>query len=621
MVKYARKAEPMTKLHSLCIAILLAAAPAWGGSADVLATLRPKHPRLMLTDGRLAELRTLAKTDKLLARYVADAIATADRDAKRPVLKYVKRGPRLLSVSRAMVNRTYALGLAYRWTGKAVYRDKLVENLLAVCAFKDWNPSHFLDTAEMAHGVGVAYDWLFDDLDAKTRKAVRDGLIASGLKPGLSAYETGRHGWWVRNAFNWNQVCNGGLIVGALAIAETDPSYARKIVPAAAKSLPRALKTYAPDGAWPEGPGYWGYASRYTVHGLAGLQTALGTDLGLSKVPGLSQAGYFPIYGAGPTGLYFNYADVGERSRRRPLPSLFWLGRQYDTPAFIDAEHAVIAKRRASPRHVIWYTPPSGKPLKLDLDRRFRGSVEVALLRSRWNDPTAMFIALKAGYNQVNHGHLDLGSFELDAGGVRWARDIGSDNYNLPGYWSGRPGGKRWTYYRLNSLSHSIPLLGGKGQDPLGKSRMIAFRTTPAAGRAVVDLTDAYDSQAKKVLRGASLLAGRKVALVQDEFEFPKPVELTWAMTTDAKIAPTPGGARLTIKDKRLTVRILSPLGAAFTVESAEQKAPQRTNKGVRRLILRIPKAAGKVRIAVALTLVADTKAIETIELTDLKDW
>ena len=43
------------------------------------------------------------------------------------------------------------------------------------------------------------------------------------------------------------------MIVGALAIAETDPSYAERIVPVAVKSLPLALESYGPDGAGAKG--------------------------------------------------------------------------------------------------------------------------------------------------------------------------------------------------------------------------------------------------------------------------------------------------------------------------------------------------------------------------------
>jgi hypothetical protein len=50
--------------------------------------------------------------------------------------------------------------------------------MLAVAAFADWNPSHFLDTAEMTAGLALGYDW-FADLSAATRATVRQAMISA----------------------------------------------------------------------------------------------------------------------------------------------------------------------------------------------------------------------------------------------------------------------------------------------------------------------------------------------------------------------------------------------------------------------------------------------------------
>jgi len=589
---------------------------------DPLKGLRRNHPRLMLTDEGLADLKALHKRDPALQKCVRAMLDRADACLRKRPLTYAKVGPRLLHVSRDCVDRTYALGLAWRWTGRARYAEAATANLLAVCAFPNWNPSHFLDTAEMSHAVGVGYDWLYATLTEAQRKTIRDGLIRHGLTPGIKAY-TGRRMWWVRSAFNWNQVCNSGLIAGALAIAETDPQYARAILPAAVKSLPTALRSYAPDGAWMEGPGYWHYASRYTAYGLTALRTALGHDFGLSKVEGLAAAGEFPIYTTGSTGLYLNFADSGERSARRPMPCMFWFARTYDQPALADAEHAAIAAGGARPAHLLWYVPPSGaKSHARQLDRHFRGRVEVAVFRGAWGDPAALFVGVKAGYNQVNHGHLDLGNFEVDALGVRWARDLGSDNYNLPSYWDKKPGGKRWRYYRLNSRSHNVPLLDGADQDAAASASFVRFRSDAAGGRVVVNLTGAYPA-ATKVTRGVALIARRRAVLVQDEFQLPHPRELLWGMTTDADITlAKDGSAVLKLKGKQLLARILSPAGAAFEVSSAEQKPPQRPNAGVRRLHVRLAAPKGATTVAILLSPVwPDGPTTDTAPVKPLADW
>jgi hypothetical protein len=587
-----------------------------------LSSLVAGHPRLMLKEADLGFLKASHAEDPVLQKCWQDVQADAEEYLKRRPLVYRKVGPRLLSVSRDCLGRIYALAFAYRWTGDEKYAARAKENLLQVCAFQDWNPSHFLDTAEMSHAVGVGYDWLYAYLDEQTRATIRQALIEKGLKPGLEIYA--KNGWWAKSEYNWNQVCNGGMIIGSLAIAETDPSYAERIVPAAVKSLPLALKSYAPDGAWGEGPGYWNYATSYTAYGLTALDTALGNTFGLLEIDGLSKAGYFPIYTAGPTGLYLNLADVGERSARRPMPCMFWLARTFHNPLFAYSEHEQLAGRAASAGHLVWYAArPPARAARRQLDYYFRGPVEVVTMRSAWDDPNALFLGIKAGYNQVNHGHLDLGNFELDALGVRWARDLGSDDYNLAGYWDSKRGGRRWSYYRLNSASHNITMLGGQNQDALAKSSFTKTETNATQPVAIVNLTEAYKDFARSAVRGVTMTEGRRAALVQDEFEITKPCELAWGLTTDARIDIRQGTvAVLTLNGKELTARLLSPANATFTVESAEQVPPQKKNTGVRRLMVKLPQVDGAVRVAVLLSPAwGDGKIVEVAEVKPLASW
>lgn len=81
--------------------------------------------------------------------------------------------------------------------------------------------------------------------------------------------------------------------------------------------------------------------------------------------------------------------------------------------------------------------------------------------------PRALFVGFKAGANDVNHSSLDLGSFVLDADGLRWATDLGPDDYNLPGYFDTKKGtaSPRWKYYRLNNRSNNTLTPGDALQD------------------------------------------------------------------------------------------------------------------------------------------------------------
>ncbi len=592
--------------YRLLLAAMVAAMGALGARGvetvdpeSFLTTLRPDHPRLMLTDERLAELRVAVESDETLLRYAMQVKEQADAALTLSPLEHKLVGPRLLSVSRECLKRIYSLALAWRWMGDEKYSQAAEANLLTVCAFPDWNPSHFLDTAEMSHAVAIGYDWLYGHLSEDTRATIKTALIEKGLKPGIAVYETGKK--WTISDFNWNQVCNGGMMIGALAIAETDPEYARTIVPKAVKSLPLALRSYDPDGAWMEGPGYWHYATRYTAYALCALDTALGTDFGLSDSPGLRVTGLFPTYTTGPTGLLLNYADSGERSKRKPMACMFWLAQKYGDATIANAEHVVLRDGPADPLHIVWYIPASGETPALDLDRQFRSSVDIVVMRSAWDEPNALFVGVKGGYNQVNHGHLDLGNFELDALGVRWARDLGSDDYNLPGYWDKKKGGERWKYVRLNSTSHSIPTINGQDQDAEAVAKVLDFASQTDGAHVAFDLTSAYPGVTTRATRDVALVDQRRAVVVRDIFETSAPCEIAWAMTTDAAIEAAGDSATLTLDGKQLVTTILAPAGASFEVESAERPAPERRNEGVRRLVARVPAGTGSTSVTVLL--------------------
>ena len=152
----------------------------------------------------------------------------------------------------------------------------------------------------------------------------------------------------------------------------------------------------------------------------------------------------------GPLKLSFNYADAGAGNMRGP--QLFWLARRYNRPEFSWHERNNVS---VEPLDLLWYDARGFDPQTTGLqpDNYFRGptgttpyaTADAVTLRSRWQDTDATFVGTKGGELGASHGNLDAGSFVLDALGVRWAHDLGGDDYALPGYF----GSQRWTYYRL----------------------------------------------------------------------------------------------------------------------------------------------------------------------------
>jgi len=138
-----------------------------------------------------------------------------------------------------------------------------------------------------------------------------------------------------------------------------------------------------------------------------------------------------------------------------------------------------------------------------------------------------------------------------------------------------------------------------------------------------IDLTSAYKSFAKRVVRGVAMVGDRQAVLVQDECELLRPSEVAWGMTTEASISTEEGGiARLTLSSRKLVARVLSPAGAEFSVESARQEKPQAENRGVQRLMLRLKKQSGDLRIAILLSPVwGPDSAVKRSEVKPLAEW
>lgn len=559
----------------------------------LLSTLRRSHPRVILRSDDLARVRDMITREPLARQWRDRLHGEAVRILSEPPVERTLVGPRMLAQSRHALDRISILALLYHLEGNRRHAERARQELLAVSAFEDWNPSHFLDVAEMAHAVALGYDWLYDVLDSPERIAVRRALITHALKPALERYRAQKE--WVTATHNWNQVCNGGMVLAALAIADEERELASFVLGRALESVRRGLGGFAPDGGWEEGPGYWHYGTRYLVYLLAALETALGTDFGLSRAPGFGETGLFRLHFVGPTGLRFNFADATEREEA--APHLFWLARRFNRPLYAWIERQTTVRPHAL--DLLWFDPRGQGPRSegTPTDVVFRG-IQAAFFRSAWEDPNAVFVAMKGGDNRANHSHLDLGTFVMDADGVRWAMDLGPDDYDLPGYFSRQ---HRYAYYRLKTEGHNTLVLGDQNQSPAARAPILGFSSTRDHAFVLADLIEGYAGRAEKVWRGLALL-GRQHVLVQDELQALKPVSVRWGMHTRAEVQLDGRRARLTDGSASLMARILEPAGASFEVAPVTPPPGQNPNTGVRKLIVRLPGAVTQARIVVLLS-------------------
>ncbi len=566
----------------------LAVLPAANGSPAVAAAQGvAAHPRLIVGADAWTSLAARRKADPDLDRFATLLLERARRDLERPTLEYKLEGRRLLGVSRELIRRVLQWAFAYRVAGDAVFLDRARREMLAVAAFADWNPNHYLDVAEMTAGLAIGYDWLFDDLPADARTKIRQAIVEKGIAQARHGHKT------FKSTNNWNQVCIGGMVLGALAVQEDEPELARDLLEAARKDVFVGLNAYKPDGVYPEGPSYWSYGTTYSVLLVAALRNANLPDWGVLAAPGFVRSAEFYAHSIGPSAKHFNFAD-GSEGQELPAP-IVYMARELNQPALLAAKREMIAKNqgvweRFAPLSILWWpTAESGTPPALSFSGQ--GPQPVAIWRSAWSDPNALWFAIKGGGAAHNHGHMDAGSFVLDMDGLRWAKDLGMQDYlSLESrgidLWNMKPESSRWKVFRLGSDAHNTLTVAGRPHSAtaMAELRMVNER------EALVDLAAVLG------LRRATRRArfSNDAVELEDEIDgVPPGREIRWAMCTEAEIRIEGNTAILSQKGRLLRIRFV---GDAVRLEIRDIAAPRseidHPNPNTRQLIAAAPTGA-----------------------------
>jgi hypothetical protein len=527
------------------------------------------HPRLIATPSDWTQLAIRRANDPDLNKLVEKLVERARKDLSLVPLERKLEGRRLLGVSREFIRRSLLWSFAFRLTHEAAYLERARREMLAVAAFTDWHPEHYLDVAEMTAGMALGYDWLYDDLAPEERATLRRAIVDKGIAQARNGHKT----FTLEN--NWGQVCIGGMVLGALAVEENEPALTKDLLSAAKKHAFTALEAYQPDGVYPEGPGYWAYGTTYETLLIAALRSSKNTDWGLLDAPGLKRSAEFFAQAVGPTGKPFNFSDGGEG--QEIAPPLFYLARELQQPTLIDAKRLMIRKNqglneRYAPLIALWW-PDTGKAESAPLFFSGQGPQPVAIWRSSWSDPNALYFGIKGGGAKHNHAHMDAGSFVLDLDGIRWAKDLGMQDYNSLesrgiDLWSMKQGSPRWQVFRLGNAAHNTLMMDNSLHNASG---MATLRMEGDA-QAVLDLSPIFlPGQLKQATRSARV-EGQSVTLTDDVRGAKPGSALRWAMATEAAIAIDGSQATLTSAGKTLHVRFS---GSPVTLEVQDISAPR----------------------------------------------
>lgn len=574
--------------------------------------LRKSQPRLVLNADLLKQLKAKIKTDPVLKNMFAALKLNAADIQKKKLLKREKIGRRLLRVSREALYRINMLGMVYAIEQDPKILQRINDEVVAVCKFSDWNPSHFLDTAEMSLAVALALDWTAGALPKETIELAQNALIDKGIQ---AANTKGK--WLFQGNNNWNQVCNGGMIAAALTIAEKDPELAAKTIHRSLDGIPYALVEYMPDGVYPEGATYWGYGTSYTVITIAMLRSALGTDFGIAQYPGFLKSATFRTLACAPSDHYFNFADCGTKRLQRGDDILAWFATETGNKAFFEKDRFLMPPEKMGKLNrfggasLVWLSQFKEKEnIAMPTAWSGKGANPVVFFTGGEDDPHQYYFGGKGGRGTVNHGNMDAGSFIFELNGVRWAIDPGNQSYHeleKTGFklWGRKQNSPRWQLLTKNNFGHNTLTVNDRLHVVDGMAKITSFKTEPKPS-ATIDLTPVFAGKLKKAKRKFTKDSPVSI-LIEDTIELlPTTKKVVWQVMTTANVKITEGGAILSQKGKKLKLENLSHPEIPFKVVSLNPP-PHKLDikmKNLQRIELKItPKywPAGKAKIKIRL--------------------
>lgn len=588
------------------------------------------HPRIMMTPESYDRVKYNYANDEIVKKWGDNLIASADKMLLVAMPKYeLPDNYRLLATSRSVYGQSKTLSMAYVLTGDKKYADKLYEIFKAAGSFPDWNPQHFLDIGEMTAAFSIGYDWLYDAWTAEQKKFLEDTILNYGIKVAEKAYfnQLGSFGWWTpNNNTNWNVVCNGGIAMGAAAIFDKYPELCSELLQLEIRDVEAMMNTFYPDGAWFEGIGYWAYTMAYTVNMFSTLQATFGTDFNLTKAPGLAKSIYFSMAGDGPVAIN-NYHDAGEGHENSD--TYFWLSNQFNIPGVTNVRLYNLQERGGSgtPLDILWYnTDIKGTDFYLPKDTYLK-DVEFVAMRSSWVDSEGAWLSYHAGDANVNHSHLDTGSYVVDMLGERWAIDMGGDDYNMEGYF----GANKHKYYRLRPEGHNLYVINpseNPGQSLTAFCKVENLVSKDRGAYSIVDLTPAYEVETSKARRGYMLTDDRRSVIVRDEITFKGQSDFYWFVHTKADIEIVDQKTAIMTQDgKRIKVMIDSDI-AGYTLKVMDAvplpmspvMPAQNKNAGIRKLTIQ-GKASGSKYVQVKFVPLDDPVSEIPFENIALDKW
>ncbi len=460
------------------------------------------------------------------------------------------------------------LAFAYQVTGEDKYAALAYDMMIAFGTWIHWAPGYMVNCANAVYNFAVAYDWLYNYIkDAKGEAAVAELaaiLFEKGLSQALRSSRgefcnfprtSGYGDHYTTRTDSYNVICTSGMVIGALAILDNE-EYREDLCYLIGNNLRNladyGLDQYAPDGSCIESVTYWALGTNALMKLIMALDSAAGDDFGFKSAWGINTTFYYACYIANGNGEAWGYHETGLGSILTAdvltvdTQMFNYAGKLFGDETLIAIRQNQLAEGKAITMFDILFYPDGeiNTSYELELDY-FMDGIDAFVTRSGW-EKDSMFAGIMGGENSYSpygngensekFGQIDTGNFIYENLGVKWFVDLGSDNYDVLGYF----GSYRYQYYRNSAEGHNMMIVPDLpyGQLEDGDGRLYDKYIDPngKGAYAKVDNTSAYGSNISTANRGMLVTNDRQTIVIQDEITRNSAGRLVWVAQTCEEI-------------------------------------------------------------------------------------
>lgn len=438
--------------------------------------------------------------------------------------------------------------------------------LRAIMAMKSWlHPNHddnnngvlegkrvSIDLGARKFGTDLALaevllgDKLSDELRVKVAENVKRRITDTYLK---SCEISDRNNKWIKSTSNWNSVCTSGTVFSIISSSKSADERIAAIG-SALNSMQYYLSGFGDDGYCSEGAGYWGYGFGHYLY-LAQILYDY-TDGKINLFEGeypekLKNVGSFPERYQIQKGTAAPFSDgsssVSNKASFTSIMSYLYLDATKPLMGVRELGSDLKSRKKGSSniisdeaayQLIAWDHYESFIPSEDVIDEviaelpDYTNFNEFGMVISRGKQDVPFSIAIKAGHNDENHNHMDVGTYTIVLDRDFVSGDIGAPSYRAGAFSDNNPARSSW--------GHPVPridnTLQSKGIEFSGKITATEFKE--GYDKVVIDIKAAYKipSLTKLVRTMENNKSGNGTITVTDTFSSTKPNNFGTAIMT-----------------------------------------------------------------------------------------